>query len=287
MPIRAVRSPSNAALWGTFTERFLSELGDCTGPAGYPAYAWLTHRAQRDALYREAAGRGLQGWLAPPVAFFSDFPRLFDLRLKPLTLLRRRLAIGGLAEKHGREQGFETDVRRDRRGIEHALDRFIGELLPEGIKAGRLRRALGAIGEDDFARRRNAWVAAVYEDYLDYLTSEVHFDPRAIHGFVSSRIADGHLPDALGDATRLHIYGLTTLRTRRRLVAALAKQEEVDVLLYLPEEEEQGAPHGSVGRGVDVPVRRLPDAPHHGARNALHTLKRFFRPMTIIRSVRR
>ena len=58
MPLHVVTSPSSHALWRGFVDRFLAELGDRTGPSGYPAYAWLTHRIQRDRLWREAGGHG-------------------------------------------------------------------------------------------------------------------------------------------------------------------------------------------------------------------------------------
>src|SRR5512146_361979 len=100
MPLRAVRSTSNNALWGAFRDGFFAENARVTGPGGFPAFAWLTHRIQRDALYREAAARGVPAWLGPPVAFFSDLPRLFDIRERTVGLWRRQQALDEIARRH-------------------------------------------------------------------------------------------------------------------------------------------------------------------------------------------
>jgi hypothetical protein len=243
MSLHIVRAPSVRPLWETCVERFLDELGDAKGPGGYPSYLWLTHRVQRDALYEAAARRGTPGWLGPPVAFFSDLPRLFGIeRRRPIGLLRRRGLVARLAAdlEGGLRPGGAPRVVGERRGIAAALDGLFGELLPEGVSPETLRGALADLPGDDFARRRNEWVVSAYEAYLRELEARDRYDPRQIHAIVAERIAEGRLPDALNGARRLHIYGLHTLRTRRRLIEALRDQEEVEVVLYLLREDEPG-----------------------------------------------
>lgn len=238
MPLRAVRSPSNRTLWETCVEHVLGELGDCRGPGGYPSFLLLTHRIQRDAVFAAAARRGHPGWLAPPVAFFSDLPRMFGIAQRPAGLLRRRLLIGELAAAHGLEPGMAAATGFDRGGIAHAADTLFGELLPEGVTPEQLADALAALDGDEFAVRRNEWLVATYRAYLDRLRGEDRYDFRAIHAMVAERIAAGGLRRALGGAERLHIYGPTSQRTRRHLMEALKGQGDVDVIIYLPAEDE-------------------------------------------------
>jgi hypothetical protein len=254
-----IRSPSNHALWSACRGGFVDELHDHTGPSGYESFLWLTHRLQRDALFREAARSGLKGWLAPPIAFLSDLPRLFDIRERPISLLRRRTVIGHLAATRGREQGIAAESSFDRLGIGHTADQLIGELLPEGVTPARLEQALERLDRDDFAKRRNAWITAAYRDYLTTLERENRYDPRAIHAVVAQRIEQGALPRALNGAEKLHIYGLWTRRTRYRLIDALANQEDVEVVLYLLAEDEPGEWDELAARGETVETRDHPD----------------------------
>ncbi len=73
---------------------------------------------------------------------------------------------------------------------------------------------------------------------------------------LADRIAAGGLPAALGGARRLHIYGLTTLRARRRLFEALGAQRAVEVFVYLAHEEEAGE-----WEALAAEVEVLDDAP--------------------------
>lgn len=233
MPLSAVRSTSNRALWDRFVGAFLDENRGCTGPGGFPAFAWLTHRIQRDALYEEAASRGVPAWLGPPVAFFSDLPRLFDIRERPVGLWRRQQALDDIARRRATEMGA-LDAAFDRPGVGRAHDHLIGELLPEGVSPENITAALATIGGDDFAGRRSAWIVAVYRDYLAWLVAEGRYDARAVHARVADQIERGGLAEALQGTRRLHIYGLTTLRTRRRLLQTLRDQGDVEVVLYVP-----------------------------------------------------
>src|SRR5512142_2146707 len=165
MPLAAVRSSSNRVLWDAFVAAFLAENSGCTGPGGFVSYAWLTHRIQRDALYHAAAARRIPAWLGPPVAFFSDLPRLFDIRERPVSLWRRQQVLDEIARRRATELGALA-AAFDRPGVGRAHDHFIGELLPEGVTPETLTAALASLGGDDFSRLRSSWIVSVYGDYL-------------------------------------------------------------------------------------------------------------------------
>lgn len=235
MPLEAVRCSDNATLWRAFADAFLAEIGDRRGPAGYPSQAWLTHRVQRDLFLTEAAARGLRGWLAPPVAFLSDLPRLFDIRDRRIGVLQRQVLVGRLTAKYGADSGFgDGTMRFDRPGVSQAVDSFLGELLPEGVSPAVLKDALAGVERDEFARRRNEWLVGVYSEFVATLAAEGEYDHRAVHAVVADKVEKGGLRKALRGANRLHIYGLTTPRTRRRLLQSLRSQPDVRVTLYLP-----------------------------------------------------
>ncbi|MEN8143648.1 MAG: PD-(D/E)XK nuclease family protein [Gemmatimonadota bacterium] len=241
MPLRLIRRTSNGPLWSECAESFLRELDGHTGPSGYASSLWLTHVAQRDALYEMAAECGLQGWFAPPMSFLSELPRLFRIQTRPIGILTGRLLVARLAARnvailHGADPDRDRGPARS-----HTLDHVFSELLPEGVSVAALREALSELAGDDFARRRSAWVADTYEAFLTELEKRGRFDPRSIHSMVADRIEAGALSQALGGARKLHIYGLTSLRGRQRLFDALAAQSEVEVCVYLPESEEAGS----------------------------------------------
>lgn len=270
MPIRIVRSGSNAALWAACRDRFLDEVDGVRGPGGFPSHVWLAHRLQRDALFEAAADRGVPGWLGPPVAFLSELRDRFGIRDRPVGHLTGRLLVARIASRQFRRAGLGRE-RPDRGPARsHVLDALFSELLPEGVSPERLREALEALPGDGFAERRNRWVADTYEEFLGELARRERYDPRSIHARVAVAIERGGLPEAIGGASRLHIYGLTSLRGRRRLFEALAAQREVEVVLYLPledgasewdaipatEREVLPAPEGEEG---SVRVVRAPD----------------------------
>lgn len=233
MPLRLVRSDSNARLWEACADAFLDELGGARGPVGFPSHLWLSHRTQRDLLLETAGGRGLPGWLAPPFSFLSEFPRRFEIGLRPIGPLTGRLLIGRLAARAARTHGF-GDVAGADPGRGHMIDRAFSELLPEGVAAEELARALATLPRDEFTVRRDAWLLDTYERYTTTVRGRGQFDPRSIHALVADRIRAGALPAAVGGATRLHVFGVTSLRGRRGLFEALAEQSAVDVVAYVP-----------------------------------------------------
>ena len=238
MGFQVVQSESVQALWDTCSDRFLDELGDNIGPGGFDSYLWITHRNLRDLLFERAFGRGLPGWLGPPVAFFSGLPELFDVRLKPIGPIRRRALVRQLAVEHGRrifdrDPGKAADMVRG-----HMLDNLFNDLLPEGVHPERLQSLLATFAADRFAHQRNEWIVQVYAGYLDNLEELGMYDVRSRHALIAERIEGGHLPSALNGATRLHIYGIYTLGTRERMFRALQAQQDIDVVAYVAKEPE-------------------------------------------------
>ena len=238
MSLRLVRSDSNAALWTACSESLLHAVGDGAGPGGYPDFLLLAHRAQRDALLESAAARGIPGWLNPPVAFFSDLRRMFGIEARPVGILTGRMLVARLAGQTALRVGVRTAGRDSGPAGTHMLDRVFSELLPEGVTPGRLREALEPLASDEFTRKRNEWVADTYEAFLSDLEERQLYDPRSIHSMVAERVEAGGLLDAIGGAGRLHVFGVTSLRARQRLFRALADQEEVEIRVYLPLEDE-------------------------------------------------
>jgi hypothetical protein len=199
---------------------------------------WIAHRAQRDSLFSIAAERGLPGWLAPPVSFLSELRERFRIEARPIGILTGRLLVARIARERQNLLGLDVSPGREGPARSHMLDSVFSELLPEGVAPHRLRETLAELGEDEFGRRRNAWVADTYEAFLADLASRDRFDPRSIHAMVAERIEAGGLREAIGGADKLHIYGITSLRGRRRLLRSLRDQDDVEVIVYLPQEDE-------------------------------------------------
>ena len=238
MPLTILRSESTAELWARCRDGFLSEVGETPGPAGFSSHIWLAHRGARDALFEAAAGRGLPGWLSPPVSFLSELPQRFGMRQRPIGHLTGRLLVSRIAARQYRRAGLGSGrLERGPTGS-HAIDSLFSELLPEGVMPDVLEAALSRLEGDEFTRRRNRWVSESYREFLEELARLDRFDPRSIHAIVANRILDGGLPAAIGRASRLHVYGLTSLKGRRALFSALARQTEADVLVYLIGEPE-------------------------------------------------
>ncbi len=248
MPLHLIRAANNRRLWSACTDRFLELTSGDVGPGGHRAWIWLSHRSLRDLLFEAAAARGVRGWLRPPVTLFADLPGLFDVRDRAAGLLTRRRLLSQLAARLGRESlgpGDRGSGPDPAAGLvrAHMLDGLFADLLPEGVSPDELERALDAAsteagGRDAFAERRDRWMVAVYRRYLAELEARGLRDWRSVRALVVDRIERGGLPDALGGAHALHIYGLANPRTFRRLLRALARQREVEVFLYQPAEPE-------------------------------------------------
>ena len=239
MPLNVVRAPAAAPLWGACVERFLAAgASPAEGGAAARAWIWLNHRSLRDLLFEAAHERGLPGWLDPPVTLFGELTDRFGIREKSVGLLTRRRLVSRHAARLGRRILGREPGRGDGVIRGHMLDRLFGDLLPEGVPPDELERALARLGGDDFARRRNAWAVEVYRAYLDSLEKRGFLDRRSVNARIAERIEAGGLAAAIGGARELHVYSIASPRTRRRMLEALSRQEEVNVHLYLPQESE-------------------------------------------------
>jgi hypothetical protein len=245
MPLSIVRAAHNGELWDRCVDAFLEDaIGP--GPAGHRAWIWLSHRNLRDRLFETARARGHEGWLEPPVSFFSNLAELFALREAPVGLLTRRRILSRQAGRLGREILGREGGQGGRGGVirGHILDAVLADLLPEGVSPDELRDALARAHADgdEFTRARDRWVVEVYAAYLEEIRRLGKPDWRSINAVIAGRIEAGGLPGALGGAERLHIYGITSPRARRRVLRALAGQREVDVRLYLLDEPDEERP---------------------------------------------
>lgn len=242
MPLTLVRSDDNHTLWKGCTDAFLEELGNAAGPGRFPSFLWIRNRGQRDLLLEAAEARGSTGWLSPPFCFLGDLPspQRFGLGGRTVGLLTRRRLVSRIAQTHARANeivGLDhgSGVVRG-----HMLDRLIGELLPGGIRPDALETALDQVAGDDFARRRNTWVAGVYRDYLAELAARGLYDFRQTNALLADRVDEGLLSKAIAGARKLHVYGLHSPRDRARLLRSLHAQRDIDVRVYVPLESEPG-----------------------------------------------
>ena len=237
MPLTLIRSDSTTSLWQACVGRFLDELGDATGGAKYGSHLWVTHRTQRDLLLAAAEARKLPGWLSPPFSFFSELPHRFSIELHPLGHLSGRLLLASIAKSVGQQHAF-SEIEGLSQG--HLIDQTLSELLPEGIDPDELEIALDQSDGDEFTAQRNRWLTDTYRDYLSQLSDQGRFDPRSVHSLIADRIRSGGLSAALGGATRLHIYGLTSLDGRGHLFKTLSAQNDVEVFAYVQDDIEPG-----------------------------------------------
>ncbi len=238
MPLHVIRAPAAAPLWEACVDRFLAGASPAESGAGAGSWIWLNHGNLRDLLFEAAHERGIPGWIDPPVTLFGDLTDRFGIREKSVGLLTRRRLVSRHAARLGRRILGREPGRGDGVIRGHMLDRLLGDLLPEGVRPDELERALARLGGDGFARRRNAWAVAVYRAYLDSLGERGLFDRRSVNARIAERIEAEGLAAAIGGARELHVYSIASPRTRRRMLAALARQTEVEVHLYLPLESE-------------------------------------------------
>lgn len=213
---------SATAIWKAFAEAARTPQ----------SHLWFTHRIHRDLLLDHAARSGAPGWLNPPFAFFSELPARFGIKGRPISLLDRRNLVNRLAVEYAKTNGIQLPAAGANITRSSMLDSFFSEILPEGISQISLIERLDFADSDEFGSRRNAWIAGVYKAYLGELAGRVQYDPRSIHALLADRIENGELGRAINGAKALHIYGLYSTRTRRRLLQALATQSDVDVVVY-------------------------------------------------------
>ena len=102
MSLTIVRGANNAQLWDRCVDQFLAGSPG-PGPIGHSDWIWLSHRNLRDRMFDTAHDRGHEGWLGPPITFFGDLAKLFDIRDNSVGLLTRRRILADCATSVGSE----------------------------------------------------------------------------------------------------------------------------------------------------------------------------------------
>lgn len=256
MPLRIVRASTSAALLDACLEQFFGLLGDHAGPEPHSARLWVAHRVQRDATLAAAAAVGLPGWFDPPVHFLSELRHLFGIRARPVGLVTARLLVARLAREHGARFNMQGQSAETGPARSHLLDSVYGDLLAEGVDEQDLRTALAVLGDEEFTRRRNDWVVDTYAGLREALSAQGLYDARQIHALAAEQVESGRLGEAVRGAGTLLIYGITSLRQRRRLFRALTDQHEVDVAVFLLREPEQ-----SEWESLTTEIKDIEDSP--------------------------
>ena len=239
MPITLVRSENTHSLWNHCRNNFLDEIGSETGPGSYPSFLWITNRNLRDSFLEYAHAKGLKGWLGPPFKTWSELPESFGIRERTIGLLTRQLLIGQLAREVAEKIGFDSFNRETSNVLPgQMIDRLLADFLPEGLTPETLEESLASLPSDDFGLKRNQWIVETYRRYLLELEHRGVRDIRSLNSLLATKIDSGELPNAISNAKILHIYGLATVKNRKRLLTSLSQQENVETIIYLPKEEE-------------------------------------------------
>lgn len=194
--------------------------------------AWVVLRqgGLRDDLIRIAAARGVPGWFDAPVCLFNEMEARWrdDSESAALNDAEREALLSALLAEHaahllGGAQLYETWVP--------AVDRFIGEVIAEGIDPAELSRAMTVAADDAPGRERAAVLGAVFAAWGAALARLGRVDGRD----AKVRLARAITADPEGFATRLggrreiRLVGLADLRGGwRPLLRALAASPALD-----------------------------------------------------------
>lgn len=204
------------------------------GGTGWPTlHSWLVLRqgGLRDDLHRLAAARGVSGWFDAPIALFTEL----DERWGPedprpaMSEPERHALVARLLDQHG------TGILP--RGAIDAwvpmVDRFIGELLSEGVAPAVFGERAMQAAADPFAQRRAAALGAVYAAWHATLDRLHRRDGRNARIALARAIAEDPQAFAsrLGGRREIRIVGLADLRGGwRALLDALAASPAVERL---------------------------------------------------------
>jgi RecB family exonuclease len=184
-----------------------------------PSY-WLILRqgGLRDDLLRLAAERGVHGWFDPPIALIQELPDRLAGFGEPAFVPqavgdfeRLVLVARALRESAGRAFGRVREID----DYADAVDRWIGELLSEGIGPAELREVQRAIASgDDFERGRDAELLKSYARYLELLEESGRRDGRArlIDCAAAVRSDADAIAARLGGRRELRLVGLSDPR---------------------------------------------------------------------------
>lgn len=194
--------------------------------------AWVVLRqgGLRDDLIRLAARRGVPGWFDAPICLFNEIESRWsaDAVHAPLNDAEREALLSALLAEHatplfGGTQGFEAWVP--------AVDRFIGEVVAEGISALDLSRTLNATASDEPSRTRAAALGAIFLAWEATLARLGRVDGRDAKVRLARAITDD--PEAfalrLGGRREIRLVGLADLRGGwRPLLRALEGSSAID-----------------------------------------------------------
>ena len=208
---------------------------DAAVPFPTPPY-WLVLRqgGLRDDLLALAAARGVPGWFDPPLALFQELPdRLADLGRPAVGDFERVVLVTrALRESAGEAFGRLRSVD----AYADAVDRWIGELIGEGIDVAALRAWSEATPRDGFSARRDRELIDTFARYQGLLAEAGLRDPRGRLCDVADHVR-AH-PDVvaarLGGRRELRLVGLSDPRGGwAHLLAALAACPALDrVAIY-------------------------------------------------------
>ena len=203
--------------------------------------AWVVLRqgGLRDDLIRVAAARGVPGWFDAPVCLFNEMDARWaaEPAQAPLDDAEREALLSRILADHaaallGGVQGTEAWVP--------AVDRFIGELIAEGIAPEALAQALQATAEDGLGTTRAAVIARVYAEWHAALVRVGRVDGRDAKVRLAAAImADpAAFAKRLGGRREIRLVGLADLRggwrVLLRALAASAALDRVEVLTSAP-----------------------------------------------------
>jgi hypothetical protein len=179
-------------------------LGVGGAPAGRPA------RTISSGWPRSGA---CPGWFDAPICLFNEIESRWAAEPAdaPLNDAEREALLSVLLAEHavgllGGTQGYEAWVP--------AVDRFIGEVVAEGISVAELRRALDATATDAPSRARAAVLGTVFAEWEAALARERRVDGRDAKVRLARVIAEDPEGFAmrLGKRREIRLVGLADLR---------------------------------------------------------------------------
>lgn len=221
-----------------------------------PALLALRQGGLRDDLLALAHERGVAGWYDPPLCTFQELPAwLGATDRRALGDLARRALLARLVRG---ERGVFGGVRHPERFV-HALDRLVGELAAEETSPDAVAATFAArAGRDDFERRRDQELAAIYRGYCNALEQANARDARATYADCARALAAA--PDQLTTRLRgrreLRLFGLQDLSGGwRPLLRALLGAPALDrVVIYSTEALPLDAALGATTATLDEPA---------------------------------
>jgi len=233
----------------------------------FPSPAYLLALRQggiRDDLIRLAAERGVGGWFDPPLCVFHELPKwLGATDRQALGDFERHVLLTRVVRETAGEVFGKLDHAAD---FVDAVDRLVGELVTEEVTPDALEQAFAALPPgDEFERRRNAEIAAVYRRYVNLLAEAGTGDGRDTYADCARAV--GADPDALaarlGGRREIRLFGLLDTRGGWHLLLdALRQSPALDrVALYVMDETILTEGLDATVVYVDPSTSRSPDLP--------------------------